>query len=284
MSGTLRVDPATLTGVRALLLDFDGVLALAGRAIEGSPEAIEALGTRGIPFRVISNTSLSSRATLAERVARRGVTIPADHWITALSVSAAWTARHFPGQPLFVLTSDDGRTEFAGQRLLNGEEAAAPDAWAAAVIVGDSPEMLTWANVNAAFGLVRRGARLIAMHRNKWWITPAGPTIDSGAYVAAIEFATDTRARVIGKPSREAFSEGVRVVRAELPGIRRDEILMVGDDIESDVGGGHRAGLRTALVLTGKHGEAELAAARSRGRAVPDVVAPSLAELVAALP
>jgi HAD superfamily hydrolase (TIGR01458 family) len=283
MTARTSVDGAALADVRALLLDFDGVLALAGKAIDGSPEALADLDRRGIPFRVISNTSLSSRATLAERVARRGVTIPAEHWITALSVSASWTGRHFPGEPLFVLGSDDAKTEFTGQRLLTDEEAVAPDALAAAVIVGDSPEKLTWANVNAAFGLIRRGARLVAMHRNKWWITPAGPTIDSGAYVAALEFATGARARVIGKPSREAFSEGVRALRAELPGLRRAEILMVGDDLESDVGGGRRAGLRTALVLTGKHGEAKLADAGRRGRSLPDVVAPSLAGLVAAL-
>jgi ribonucleotide monophosphatase NagD (HAD superfamily) len=58
---------------------------------------------------------------------------------------------------------------------------------------------------------------------------------------------------------------------------------MVGDDIETDVGGGRRAGLRTAFVLSGKHGETELAAARRRGHPTPDYVAASLAELVGSL-
>jgi len=265
---------------RAFLLDFDGVLALAGRAVPGSPEAVAELARRRIPFRIITNTSLSSRATLAARVGERGLTIPSDHWITALSISAAWTARRLPGLPIFVIASDDAKTEFAGQHLLSSVEAAAADARAAAVVVGDSARELTWANVNAAFGLVHRGARLIAMHRNKWWITPAGPTIDSGAYVAAIEYATDTRATVAGKPSRTAFAEAVRSLRAELPDLRRSEIVMVGDDIDTDVGGGHRAGLRTALVLTGKHGESDVAEARRRRRVIPDIVTPSLATLV----
>ena len=267
----------------AFLLDFDGVLGLAGRAIPGSPEAVAELERRRIPFRVITNTSLSSRATLARRVAERGASIPTENWITALSVSAAWTARTLPGEPLFVVATDDAKTEFAGQSLLTFDEATAPDARAAAVVIGDAASELSWANVNAAFGLVHRGSRLIAMHRNKWWITTAGPTIDSGAYVAAIEYATGVRATVIGKPSRICFSEAVRSLRAELPGLRRSEIVMVGDDIATDVGGGRRAGLRTAFVLSGKHGEAELAAARRRGRAVPDAVAPSLGVLVADL-
>jgi HAD superfamily hydrolase (TIGR01458 family) len=269
---------------RAFLLDFDGVIAQAGRAIPGSPEAITRLRQQDIPFRIITNTSLSSRTTLAARVAERGVTIDPDHWITALSVSAAWTARRLPGAPLFVIASDDAKTEFDGQLLLSDEEAAAQESRAAAVVIGDSAEKLSWANINAAFGLVRRGARLVAMHRNKWWITPAGPTIDSGAFVAAIEFAAGTRATLIGKPSRICFSEAVRSLRTELPGLRRSDVVMVGDDIETDVGGGRRAGLRTAFVLTGKHGDAELAAfVGRRGRAAPDYVAASLADLVAAL-
>jgi len=81
----------------AFLLDFDGVLGLAGRAIPGSPEAVAELERRRIPFRVITNTSLSSRATLARRVAERGASIPTENWITALSVSAAWTARNSHG-------------------------------------------------------------------------------------------------------------------------------------------------------------------------------------------
>jgi HAD superfamily hydrolase (TIGR01458 family) len=269
---------------RAFLLDFDGVLSLARKAIPGAPEAIATLERRGIPFRVITNTSLTSRATLARRVTERGVEIPPDSWITALSVSAAWTARTLPGEPLFVLASEDAKTEFDGQRLLSFEEASAPDARAAAVVVGDAASALSWANVNAAFGLLHRGeCRLIAMHRNKWWITPAGPTIDSGAYVAALEYATGVKATLIGKPSRTCFSEAVRSLRVELPGLRRSEIVMVGDDLATDVGGGRRAGLRTAFVLSGKHGEKELVEARRRGRATPDYVADSLGELVATI-
>jgi HAD superfamily hydrolase (TIGR01458 family) len=268
---------------RAYLLDFDGVIALAGQAIPGSRAAIERLRAAGIPFRIISNTSLTSRATLARIVAERGLLVDADHWVTALSVSAAWTRRKLPGQPLFVIAADDARTEFDGQVLLSDEAAAEPSATAAAVVLGDSVDKLTWANINAAFGLVRRGARLMAMHRNRWWITPAGPTIDSGAFVAAIEYATGVRATVLGKPSSVCFSEAVRSLRRELPGLRRNEIVMVGDDLESDIGGGRRAGLRTAFVLSGKSDEADLAAFRGRARAGPDQVAASLSELIESL-
>jgi HAD superfamily hydrolase (TIGR01458 family) len=282
-------DPARpLAGVRALLLDLDGVIVLAEKPVEGSARAIGALAARRIPFRIVTNTSLVSRATLSRWGASMGAPIPADRFQSALSVSAAYTARRFPGQPLYVLASDDALSEFAGQRLLSHEEAGRRDARAAAVVVGDSPESATWDNLNRAFRLIRNGAELIGMHKNRWWLTPDGPTIDSGAFVAGLEFATGAKARIVGKPAAEFFREAAIQLAAEVrargePALRRHDILMVGDDLETDVRAAQRAGLRGALVLTGKHTRADLDAARARRRPAPDLVAESLAEVVAAL-
>jgi ribonucleotide monophosphatase NagD (HAD superfamily) len=159
------------------------------------------------------------------------------------------------------------------------------------VIVGDSAEELTHANLNSAFRLVRGGAQLIGMHRNAWWLTPDGPTLDSGAYVTGLEFAAGVRARIIGKPSKAFFSLAVDSLRREVAGLGgprrlpRSAIAMVGDDIRSDVLAGQRAGLRGVFVLTGKHTLDDLAGLTARGRAgrPPDAIAPALADVVAAL-
>lgn len=280
---------AALHGVRALLLDMDGVIVIAGEAVPGSVEAIARLERRAIPYRIVTNTSLVSRRTLSRYAAKLGNDIPPERFQSALSASAEFAARTFDGQPLYVLTSADGRTEFDGQRLLTHDEAAAPDARAAAVIVGDSPDELTHANLNRAFRLVRNGARLIGMHRNPWWLTADGPTLDSGAYVAGLEFATGVRAQIIGKPSTPFFSIAVEALRRDwvlgTPRLKRSEIAMVGDDLRTDVLAGQRAGLRGAFVLTGKHGLDELGrlAGHGRGGREPHAVAPSLADVVAAL-
>ncbi|HEY4634160.1 MAG TPA: HAD hydrolase-like protein, partial [Candidatus Limnocylindrales bacterium] len=131
----------------------------------------------------------------------------------------------------------------------------------------------------------RGGARLIGMHRNPWWITPEGPTLDSGAYVTGLEFAAETRAMIVGKPSGTFFSTAVADLRRELGrGLARGDIAMVGDDVRTDVVAGQRARLRGILVLSGKHARADIEiAARERGGRRPDGVAASLAEVVAAL-
>jgi HAD superfamily hydrolase (TIGR01458 family) len=281
---------AALEGVRALLLDLDGVIILKGEPVRGSVDAIRALEGRRIPYRIVTNTSLLSRASLSRWAAKLGNEIPPERFQSALSASAAYAAKTFPGQALYVLASDDARSEFDGQRLLSHVEAGAPSAHAAAVIVGDSPEELIHENLNRAFRLVRGGAELIGMHRNPWWLTPEGPTIDSGAYVAALEFAAGVTARIIGKPSPTFFSLAIDGLRADVAGrgtsrLRRGEIAMVGDDIRNDVLAGQRAGLRGVFVLTGKHTADDLEHVRSdvRRTRMPDAIAGSLGDVVAAL-
>lgn len=293
MSARRSAAGSPLAGVRGLLLDLDGVIALAGAALPGAAEALADLDRRGIPFRIVTNTSMVSRASLARWGERMGTPVAAERFQSALSVSAAETARRHPGEPLFVLASEDARREFAGQRLLTAAEAAAPGARVAAVVIGDSPEEATWENLNLAFRLVRGGAELIGMHKNRWWITPDGPTLDSGAYVAGLEFASGVKARIVGKPSPDFF----RVAAADLAReirerdadagrpprrVLRHDLAMVGDDIRTDVLAAQRVGLRGVFVLSGKHGREDLAAATGAGRA-PDLVADSLLDVVAGL-
>src|SRR4051794_37696846 len=133
-----RPEPLTpdgaLRGVRGLLLDLDGVLIVRNEAYAPGVEALAELRRRGVPFRVMTNTSSMSRATLAAWGLRVGLDVPADRIISSLSATAAYTAREFPGEPLHVLASPDALTEFAGQRLVGAADLHAADARAAAVV------------------------------------------------------------------------------------------------------------------------------------------------------
>ncbi len=279
------VAQALLAGVRGVLLDMDGVMVLRGEAIAGAPAAMARLRAAGLPHRILTNTSLVSRRTLSANLARLGIDVPPGDIVTALSATAGYTRDVFAGMPLYVLTSPDGRSEFIGQWLLSHAEADAPGATAAAVVIGDAPDELTYGNMNRAFRLLRAGARLVAMHRNPWWLTPAGPTLDAGAYVVALEYATGEAASVVGKPTRDFFVRALDDLGIGPAG----DLLMVGDDLVNDVEATASLGLRTALVLTGKHGPDDaVAAARGEPPAtgasiVPTVIGPSLSEVIDAL-
>ena len=275
-----------LRGVRALVLDADGVLVAPGTALPGVAEAIGRLDARGIPYRVATNVSAAHRETVAARFAGLGLPIPAERIVTSLSATVDDVRRTYPGQPVFVLTHRDGLREFADDPLMTPEAADADDARAAAVVIGDAANDLSYQNLDRAFRLVRRGAELIAMHRNGWWLTARGETIDSGAFVAALEYATGRRARLTGKPGPLMFRTAFRGLAADVAAaggsaLRYRDVAMVGDHSVQDITGARRVGLRAILVLTGRTAAEDVPGLR--GRAVPDAVAGAMGDVVAAL-
>ena len=279
-----------MVGVRGLVLDADGVLVLRGEPLPGAVESVRRLQDRGIPFRVVTNFSSLHRDSLAGWFGRSGLVVDPDRIITGTSATAAYTATTYAGRPLFVLAADDARREFDGQRLMGAVEAeAASPGSVAAVVIGDAGDDLSYRNLDAAFRLVRGGAELLAMHRNPWWLTPKGPTLDAGAFVVGLEDATGHGARTLGKPSPIVFRQAAAGLAGDLgERLPRSAFAMVGDDPKADVAAAQRVGLRGILVLSGKTTRAEAdalsGAARGgrRGRG-PDGVAATLTEVVAAL-
>ncbi|MET7435439.1 HAD-IA family hydrolase [Streptomyces flaveolus] len=172
---------------------------------------------------------------------------------------------------LQLLNSGDIAEDLAGVTLLDPSDAGAvPDV---AVVGGAGPEF-GYAALNRAFGHLQRGARLVAMHRNLYWRTDHGLQLDSGAFLTGLEAAARTEAEVTGKPSRAFFEAAL----AHL-GVRAEEALLVGDDIESDVLAAQRAGLTEVLVRTGKY----LPETERQASGRPDRVVGSFADVPALL-
>jgi HAD superfamily hydrolase (TIGR01450 family) len=277
-----------IAGVRAFILDADGVLLYRGEPLPGSVQALRTLKDRGIPYRVVTNFSGTHRETLAGQFAlATGLPAEPELIITAASAAAHYTAERHRDAPLFVLAAKDALREWEGQHVLGPEAADAlpPDGRSvAAVVVGDAGDELSFRNLGIAFRHARAGAELIAMHRNPWWVTTRGPTLDSGALVAGLEYALGRRAAISGKPSPVVFRTAVAELRSDVAASRQgrlqnSEVAMVGDDPVADVAAARRVGLRGILVLSGKVDAAPAGNVRSR----PDGVAADLAEVVAAL-
>ncbi|MEO8470057.1 MAG: HAD-IIA family hydrolase [Chloroflexota bacterium] len=287
---------AAMAGVRALILDADGVLLFAGKPLPGAVDALVRLEAASVPYRVVTNFSAAHRRTLAAGVSRSfGIPVDPARLITAASAAAEYTARHHRGEPLLVLAAPDALGEWEGQEVLTPEAAADQPASVGAVVLGDAGDDLSFRNLNIAFRAIRAGAAFVAMHRNPWWVTAEGVTLDAGALVAGLEYSLGRRAIITGKPSRVVFREAAAALAAEVassePGpanrLRFREIAMVGDDLQTDVAGAQRAGLRGILVLSGKTDvgalEAAEASGRLRGSVRPDAVAPDVGAVVEAL-
>ncbi len=127
-------------------------------------------------------------------------------------------------------------------------DAAAPDEPADAVLLGDLGERFDAAALNAAFRRLMDGADLVALQHNRYWRRADGLALDVGAFAAALEYGAGVEATVIGKPSPVFFHSALADLGADA-----ENAVMVGDDIEGDVGGGLDAGIASVLVRTGKY-------------------------------
>ena len=119
-----------------------------------------------------------------------------------------------------------------------------------AVVLGDAAERFSFANLNAAFRALDNGAPFLALAANRVFRDKDGRlSLDAGAFVRALEYASGREAVLFGKPAPDFFRAA-----AEGLGCAPDEVAMIGDDAESDVAGALSAGLGVGiLVRTGKY-------------------------------
>jgi HAD superfamily hydrolase (TIGR01458 family) len=231
----------TLSGRRAVLLDLDGVLYVEGRPLPGAVAAVEELRAAGLTLRFVTNTTAHSRRETLDKLGRLGFSVAEGELVTPAAL-ALQHCRERGHRSVALLMRDSVKEEF---REL--EESDEPDA----VIVGDLGERFDYAVLNRAFRQLLGGAELIALQKNRYWLREDGLCLDVGPFVAALEFAVGREAHVLGKPAVALF----RHVMAGA-GARPEEVVMVGDDVESDVGGAPRAGLAGVLDRTGKYRDA----------------------------
>jgi len=248
----------------AILLDIDGVLHVSGQPIRGAPEAVGQLRESGHRLRFVTNNTTHSRRSLAAELRQLGFELEDDE----LQTTALAAAHKLAGRRVLALTMT-AVLEDLGEVELVGEDADA-------VLLGGADEteetnrVFSYMNLARAFAELEAGAELYCLHRNRWWQTSRGPLLDSGCFVAGLEYASDVEATVLGKPSTAYFAAAVEALDAE-----PELTWMVGDDIDADVVGARRFGLRTALVRTGKFRPDQL----ERSTTEPDVVLSSVADL-----
>jgi HAD superfamily hydrolase (TIGR01458 family) len=231
------------------LLDLDGTLYTGDAAIPGAADALSGLRTRAVPFRLVTNTTSRSRRMLVDRLAGYGLAVAPEEIVTATLagvelVRAAGYGRVAPFVPAGALEDMQALT-------LAGGTSGRPRAAADAVVLGDLGEQWTFALLQEAFEQLMAGAELVALSRDRYFRQGDRLVLDAGPFVAALEYAAGATAAVAGKPAPAFFQAAVRSL-----GLSADRsVVMVGDDLWSDVQGAQRAGLQGWLVRTGKFRE-----------------------------
>ena len=231
-----------MDGVRAVLIDIDGVLTVSWKPIDGAVEAFAAIRASGLPIALLTNTTSRTRVGIARTLSDAGFPVEPDEILTAPAATAAYLREHHPDAACTLLTSGDVTEDLAGVRLVEGADAD-PDV----VVLGGAGPEFDYPALNTIFGHLQRGAALVAMHRNLYWRTKDGLALDTGAFLAGLERAAGVEAVVTGKPAPAFFAAALAAV-----GVSAEQAVMVGDDLEADVLGAQDHGIPGVLVRTGK--------------------------------
>jgi HAD superfamily hydrolase (TIGR01458 family) len=246
--------------IRGVLLDIEGVLCEGAQVIAGAGAALQRLRAQAIPYRLLTNTTTVSRDTYAQRLCRIGLDVRPEELSTAPRAACAYMAEQGL-VPEVLLVRDEVAVDLVPAiRTPKGT----------AVVIGDLGDAWSYARMNEAFQALRGGAALIALHKNKYWQSAGQLQLDIGAFVAGLEYASGREAIVVGKPNEAFFIAAANEL--QLP---PEQLLVVGDDVESDIGGAQRSGMLGALVRTGKY-RPELV---KRSGIEPSLVLDSIADL-----
>lgn len=221
----------------AVLIDLSGVLYEGGTPLPGAAEALSRLRERGLPLRFLTNTTRSPRRRVLARLHAMGFDIRDEEVYSAPQAALDYLLAH--GLRPWLLVHPDLEEDFA----------PVPRDPPNAVLMGDAAEGFTYARLNTAFRLLLEHAPLLAMGRNRYFRDSDGRlSLDAGPFVAALEYAAQVEALVLGKPAAEFY----HAVLHDLRCAPRDAV-MIGDDVEADVRGAAAAGLTAVLVRTGKY-------------------------------
>ena len=247
--------------VQGVLFDLDGVFYEGDVPIPGGPAVLDVLQSQGIRYAFITNTTTRSREALVEKLKTLGLFVNRDQIVTAPIATTLYLASQ-GYQRCMLVVNNSVMEDFAGIETVTED----PDC----LVIGDIGNQWDYALLNRLFHHVMAGADIVAMHKNRFWKTEAGLQLDIGGFVAALEYATGVQARVVGKPSPDFYQSAI-----ESLGLPADQVMVVGDDVENDVGAGQAVGLKGVLVKTGKYRDDILAKSGIK----PDAIIDSITDL-----
>jgi HAD superfamily hydrolase (TIGR01458 family) len=219
-----------------ILIDFDGVIRLGNNPAPDAGEFLNFLLENNIPSYIISNSTLKTGKGITQFLVDNELPseVPA---MTASDATLHYVDEHY--KKVSVYCVDEIK-----QLFINYIDDENPEA----IIIGDNGEQWNFQMMNEIFNKVYNGVEFVAMHKNKFWSPEGKLSLDAGAFINAIEYASGNKAILIGKPSQIYFQSAL-----DLLGFPNgSDFLMIGDDIDSDIIGAQQAGGKGILIYTGK--------------------------------
>jgi len=227
--------------IKGILTDIDGTLYFKGTPIPGAIETILKLRKKGIKFLFFTNTDSKSPKTVLNILQDYGFFIYKDEIFTPIIALKEFLSK-FPSKKSFFVTTVEVENEF--QEIPKVEGTGIPDF----VVLGDFHDNWDVNRLNLAFKYVLKGAKLLGTQGNRYYLARNGePVIDTGSFIQMIAYAANITPKIFGKPSKEYFLQALKKIN-----LSSDEVIVIGDDPESDIHGAISVGIKAILVKTGK--------------------------------
>ena len=225
---------------KAIYVDMDGVVVRSSQLIPGTPESLNYLGDFGDVF-ILSNNSTRSREKFAKHLEDLGISLPPGSVINSAFVLAKYLLEHDGPSDTFVV-GEEGlgeELELMGHKIVNPEDAQ--------VLAVGMDRNISYEKLDGALSALNSGVKFYATNNDKTFPTPDGESPGAGASVGAIIGMGFEPKRIVGKPSSITAEIAVEVAGIDSPG----DCLVIGDRLETDILMANRAGMDSALVLTG---------------------------------
>src|SRR5258706_608349 len=226
------------------LIDMDGVIYRENQLIPGAADFVQALCATGTPFLFLTNNSAPTPEDLAVRLNHLGILgLSARHFYTSALNTADFLSETDPGCTVFVIGEGGLLTALHERKIAN--DAIQPRY----VVVGEGAASME--KLVKAHECIERGARLLATNPDNWCPVSSDKTRPgAGATASFLESSTGRRAYYLGKPNGYMFHRARRKL-ADLALGQPEQVVMIGDTMETDIRGAFEAGLHAFLVLTG---------------------------------
>lgn len=256
---------STFPNVKALIIDMDGVLWKADHPIGDLPAIFKRIQQTGLKAIFATNNSTRTVDKYVERLHQFGIEADPEQIVTSSIAAAHLMKKRYPGGgPVFIV----GETGLIDTLKSNGFYQQEENVLA---VVAGMDTTATYAKLSQATLLIHAGAAFYATNPDSTFPTPRGPAMGAGGLIAAIEASSGVKPIIAGKP----FTPMMDLVLEKLR-LAPDEILVVGDRLNTDIQAGKNIGSITALVLTGISTREEAEALDSP----PDIIAADFATLI----
>ncbi|MFZ5857600.1 MAG: HAD-IIA family hydrolase [Chloroflexota bacterium] len=233
-----------LTTIKSLIIDMDGVLWRDDTPIGDLPKIFQRIRERGWKFVFATNNGTRTPAQYVEKLSTFGVIVEPWQVITSALGTAEMLKREIPsGARVFVIGGEGVKIALREQGfdVLTVETAERAQAF----VMGVDRE-ISFAKMSEAALLVRRGVPFYATNPDKTFPTPRGEIPGAGAWISVITTTTGVEPIYAGKPYPFMMEMAL-----ERLGTKKEEALVIGDRLETDIAAGQAVGCPTALVLSG---------------------------------